>query len=189
MTAISRTLGGLCAVLSAAALVLPQAVTAQAERYGLSNAEVVDQSGQKQRFNRDILGDRVVIVSFTWLGCRTVCPITDRIMQATQEEMAGREQRYRMVTLTLSPLTDTPARMAQRAREFNAGDEWFWLSGDFHEMRNILAGLNALEANLTEHPPAFLVIDGRRNVVARLEGAPRPGQLIARADALLDARE
>ena len=189
MIAIRSLLRGFCAALSLAALVLPQTGTAQAERYGLSNAEVVDQSGQTFRFNRDILGDRVVIVSFTWLGCQTVCPITDRIMQATQEELAGRERRYRMVTLTLSPLTDTPARMAQRAQQFGAGGEWFWLSGDFREMRNVLAGLNALEANLTEHPPAFLVIDGRRNVVARMEGAPRPGQLIARADAMLSARE
>ncbi|MWV28677.1 SCO family protein [Aurantiacibacter rhizosphaerae] len=189
MTKIGQTLRASCLALSLSALALPQTGTAQGQRYGLSNAEVVDQSGQTRLFNRDVLGDRVVIVSFTWLGCQTVCPITDRIMQATQAEMEGREQSYRLVTLTLSPLSDTPAKMAKRAQTFGAEGEWFWLSGDFREMRSVLAGLNALEANLSEHPPAFLVIDGKRNVVARMEGAPRPAQLIAKADAMLAARE
>lgn len=189
MIAIRNLMRAACYAVSLAALILPQVSTAQAERYGLSNAEVIDQRGRTHRFNRDVLGDRVVIVGFTWLGCRTVCPITDRIMQATQREMDETGRRYRMVTLTLSPLTDTPADMAERAREFGARSEWLWLSGDFREMRNVLAGLNALEANLAEHPPAFLVIDGRRNVVARLEGAPRPEHLLARADAMLAARE
>ena len=94
MTLIPRRLFATVFLLLAAMLAYPLDSLAQSTRYGLSNAEVVDQYGNMRRFNQDILGDRIVIVGFTWLGGHSVCPITDQIMQATQEEMEGRSQRY-----------------------------------------------------------------------------------------------
>lgn len=166
----------------------PQEAMGQDSRYRLSHALVVDQYGTEMRFSPDAIGDRVVVVGFTWLGCRTVCPITDQIMKLTERRLTEQGRSIRLITLTLDPLGDPPRRMAARAKEFEAGRNWLWLSGGYNQMRQVLSGLDAIEPDLAAHPPAFLVIDGRHKIVARLDGTPRPEEIIAKVDELLAAR-
>lgn len=166
----------------------PAQAQPQDARYRLSHAALIDQHGKSHRFAPDAIGDRVVVVGFTWLGCRTVCPITDQIMKRTQELMLRNGKAHRMITITLDPVGDPPRKMARRAAQLGAGSNWLWLSGPFNSVRQVLSGLDALEADLAAHPPGFLIIDGKSKVVHRLDGTPRPEEILAKAEEVLASR-
>lgn len=172
----------LCLLLSA------MATTAPARDIVLANATLTERSGDTMQFRSQAIGDRIALVGFTWGGCTTVCPITDRIMAETHEKMGARLGEVRLVTLTLDPLGDPPKSLARRATELGAGTHWLWLGGDFRRVEQVLAGLDANAPILDEHPPFFLIIDGQSGQVIRKQGLPSSDELIAAVDALLDAR-
>lgn len=155
----------------------------------LSREHVIDQFGNRLDFSRAAVGERIVIIGFTWGGCRSVCPMTDRIMARTQHQILRQKRPYRLITLTLDPLGDTPATMRRRAKEMGAGPQWLWLGGDY---RNVLAVLNGLEANvggnLDSHPPRFIAFDGKEKTFIEVPGAPSAEELIGTADRLAKKR-
>jgi protein SCO1 len=149
----------------------------------LSREQVTDQFGNQLDFSRAAVGDRIVIIGFTWGGCRSVCPMTDRIMARTQQQLLRQKKPYRLITLTLDPMGDTPATMRKRAKEMGAGAQWLWLGGPY---RSVIAVLNGLEANvggnLETHPPRFIAFDGREKTFIEIPGAPSAEELIGKAD-------
>lgn len=164
--------------------VMPTAAAGQA----LSHAVVEDQFGVARNFSRDVIGDRIVVIGFTWTGCMTVCPSTDALMARTQQLLAGKLGPIRLVTITLDPLRDSPRRMAARANEFAAGPDWLWISGRFNAVRQVLGGLDAIAADLNGHPPRFLIVDGRTRQFIERNGAPSPEDLSRAALGLLARR-
>lgn len=165
------------------------ATPAAASTYTLSGAVLRDQFGKDHVFRRDAIGDRVVILGFTWGGCQTVCPITDQIMAQTQKRSQQKNKQFRLITVTLDRAGDPPKVMASRARQMGAGPGWLWLSGSFQNLTSVLGGLNAIESDLDAHPPRFMIIDGRRRIIREISGTPRADELLAAADAMLASRE
>lgn len=155
---------------------------------GLSNAQLTERSGNTMPFRQEAIGDHIVLIGFTWGGCTTVCPITDRIMADVHEKMGERLGPARLLTITLDPLGDPPESLAKRAEELGAGPHWLWLGGNFRNVEQVLAGLDANAPILNEHPPTFLIVDGRNGAFVRKAGLPISEELIAAIDAMLKAR-
>lgn len=174
----------LAVLISGLLAAMPTTASGQA----LSHAVVEDQFGAERNFSRDVIGDRVVVIGFTWTGCTTVCPSTDALMARTQQLLAGKLGPIRLVTITLDPLRDSPRRMAARANEFAAGPDWLWISGRFNAVRQVLGGLDAIAPDLDAHPPRFLIVDGRTRQFIERSGAPSPEDLSRTALGLLARR-
>ncbi len=165
------------------------AVEAQAAGPRLAQAELVERSGRALDFPREVIGRRVVVISFTWGGCTTVCPLSDRIMEQLQQALGPRLGAVRLLTITLDPLGDSPALLAERARALGAGPHWWWLGGAWPEVQGVLAGLGAQAGgDLSAHPPLFIVGDGASGRFRRELGLLAADELVARVDALLAAR-
>jgi len=131
-------------------------------------------------FRSEAIGDRLVVVSAVYTGCSTVCPLTIAIFQSLQARL-GPElgATVRLLTVTLDPEHDTPARLARAAREAQAGPGWLWLTGRKPDLDRILYAMGAYGDDFTEHPPFVLVGDGRRGVWHRLFGFPAAEELEA----------
>lgn len=175
-------------ILAAATLFLAAGPLAS-NGVALSHARLIERSGTQMNFSRDAVGDHIAVIGFTWGGCTTVCPITDRIMAQTQAKMGARLGEVRLVTITLDPLGDPPRALAKRAAELEAGRHWLWLGGDFRAVSQVLAGLGAQSRTLAEHPPLFIVADGRTKAFVRKQGLPSSDELVAMADRMIAARK
>lgn len=166
-------------------LVMFAATAAFGRTLYLSRERVTDQFGNQLDFSRAAVGDRIVIIGFTWGGCRSVCPLTDRIMARTQQQLLRQKKSYRLITLTLDPLGDTPAKMRKRAKEMGAGPQWLWLGGEYRNVTAVLTGLKAeVGGNLNTHPPRFIAFDGKEKTFIEIPGAPSAEELIDTADRL-----
>lgn len=174
-------------VLALAALVLMSPARAAAPQ--LVPAELVERSGRTLDFPREVIGRRVVVISFTWGGCTTVCPLSDRIMAQLQQRLGPRLGEVRLLTITLDPVADAPALLAERARGLGAGPHWWWFGGGWREVQQVLGGLGAVAGgDLSAHPPLFVVGDGASGRFSRELGLMSAEQLAGRVEALLDAR-
>lgn len=163
--------------------------TSAAARVSLSDAALVDQDGAPVRFRSEAIGDHVVVVDFVFTTCTTVCPALSAIFARVQEQLGDRLQRgVRLVSVSLDPARDTPARLKAYAARHGAGPSWRWLTGPQADVEEVLKGLGAYTPSFSAHAPAVLVGDGRTGEFARLNGFPSPDRVTAEVDRLLARR-
>lgn len=163
---------------------------AAAARVNLLDLELLDQEGGPRKFRSEAIGDKIVVIDFIYTACTTACPLISVLFAKLQEPLGERlEKEVRLISLSLDPVTDTPARLQEQARRYRAQPGWLWLTGEKPQVDQILKGLGVYVANFTDHPPQVLIGDGRLGGWTRYYGLPDPAKILARVEALLRARE
>lgn len=79
--------------------------------------------------NSDLLG-KPNIVCFIFTHCAGPCTDVTRSMTEMQSWLKAAKIDARLVTFTVDPKRDTPARLARYAEAFGAGKDWWFLTGD-----------------------------------------------------------
>jgi protein SCO1/2 len=104
-------------------------VRSPAEKY-FSDVELINQDGQKMRFYSDVLKDKVVIINTFFTTCTGVCPPINRNLEKVQEALGDRLGKDAfLVSMSVDPETDTPARLKEYSRTFHARTGWIFLTG------------------------------------------------------------
>jgi protein SCO1/2 len=161
----------------------------QATRITLGDTSLLDQNGKRQRLRSDAIGDRIVVVDFVYTTCTTVCPVLSAVMAQVQVKLATQPLRdVALLTLTVDPVRDTPARLKIFAAGLGAGPRWTWLTGPKPQVDEALKAFGAYTANFVDHPPLVLVGDARSGKWLRFYGFPTPEQLLGAVNDLSTAR-
>jgi protein SCO1/2 len=157
----------------------------QSAAINLHDVTLRDQTGAPVRFRSDVVGDRIVVVDFIYTSCTTVCPVVSALFAEIQEKLGERLGReVLLLSLSIDPVTDSPARLREYAARFESKPGWIWLTGDKADMERVLRGLGTYTPNFTQHPQQVLVGDGRRGIWTRFYGTPDPARILARIDEL-----
>ena len=171
MTDAIRT--SLAALAIALSLTLQQAAAKAEGGVVLIDHELIDQRGAKQRFVSDAIGDKKVVIAGIYTGCTTICPITTLLFAELQDALGDRmENDVRLISLSVDPAHDTPAMLAEAAADIDAQSGWVWLTGPPALQNEVLLGIGAYSADVTEHPPVFVVGDGKTGDFVQLYGFP-----------------
>lgn len=166
-----RDIGGL--LLGGAALSLTGGVRA----LGPSVADVVvrDQHDRPLHFYRDLVKGRIVAVNFVFTGCSAVCPIMGASFAKLQTLLGPQAGEVSLVSVSLDPLTDTPAALLAWSRKFGAQPGWTLVTGGRPEMNALLASLGASATDPGSHAPLIVIIDDRHGGPwQRLDGLSDP---------------
>lgn len=167
----------------------PGEAAAPSARVELADVELLDQDGAKVRFVDLVAGDRIVVMDFIFTTCTTVCPVLSAIMAKIQDRLGERNgKEVVLVSVSVDPARDTPARMKAFAARFKARPGWAWLTGPKGDLEDVLKGMGAYTASFADHPPMILVGDGKAGTWQRFNGFPKVDQILARVDALVAAR-
>ena len=94
-----------------------------------------------------------------------------------------------LVSLTVDPLRDTPARLKAYSEKHRAGDSWVWLTGSKPDVDEVLQKLGVYTPNFEDHPSMILVGDGSTGAWSRFVGFPGAGQIVEKIDELSAARD
>jgi len=155
----------------------------------LLDETLLDQDGKPARFKTDVIGDRLVVVNFVYTTCTTVCPVLSALFSQLQNKLGDRLGRdVFLVSVTVDPNRDTPARLKAYRAKHGARDGWTWLTGEKGAVDRVLKGLEAYTPNFEDHPSQVLVGDGRSGAWTRFYGFPSPAQILAKVDDLAAAR-
>lgn len=175
-----------------ALLLMLAAVAARAEppRLLIVDAPLRDVGGRPVGFARDVIGDAIVVINPIWTGCSTLCPLTSAIMGEVGERLGSRlGERVRLVSLAIDPLELPAAQLRAWVEAYGAVPGWLWVGGDPRSTDLVLAGLRAQPSgSITDHPPVFLVVDGRDGRTRRFDGLADAGVLLAAIDQLEQSR-
>lgn len=86
-----------------------------------------------RRVTRDDLRGFVWVADFIYTECTESCPAQSLQFKRLQQEFAGAAD-LRLVSITVDPRHDTPEVLQRYAERYGAGDRWWFLTGDKHQI-------------------------------------------------------
>jgi protein SCO1/2 len=101
----------------------------------LPDFRLTDQDGRP--FGGAELRGYVWVAGFIFTRCPTICPAITARMGKLQHRARGIEQGFRLVSFSVDPAYDTPARLAEYARAHRVSPRmWKLLTGPLHTMKD-----------------------------------------------------
>ena len=134
-----------------------QAQPSAAQKY-FTDVELLNQDGTKMRFYSDLLKGRTVVIIPFFTTCTGVCPQMNRNMAKIQEALGGRlgKQVY-LISITVDPVTDTPARLKEYAAKFHARPGWYFITGTQENVNFALNKIGQYVADKNDHTSMMIV--------------------------------
>lgn len=154
---------------------------------GLSvpDVEVVTQDGETVHFYRDLVQDRVVAMNFVFTTCTTVCPPMGAIFGQLEDRLGERAGRdVHLISVSVDPTTDTPARLRQWAGKFGRTPGWTLVTGDKTAVTSLLKSLQVFTPDFEDHAPTVLLGNDARDEWTRAYGLASPDRLAELLDEL-----
>jgi hypothetical protein len=124
-----------------------------------------------------------VLLQFIFTTCSTICPVASGTFAAVQEKLP----EARLLSISIDPEEDTPARLAAYARRFGAGPRWRLLTGRQEDVIAVEQAFDAYRGNKMRHEPLVFARAGPRQPWLRLAGMPNAGELAAEVRRLVAA--
>ena len=127
-----------------------------AEYGALPSFSLVAEDGRS--FGTQDLKGHVWVAGFIFTRCPTICPAITATMSRIQHRTRGIHQGFRLVSFSVDPAYDTPARLADYARQHKASPRvWKFLTGPPEAMKSA-------------------VVDGLKIAMGEAGAAPLEGQ-------------
>ncbi len=171
------------AVCLAALFLLAQApdrYTRTVGDYPLPDVALVDMDGQRVPLPA-VLGDGPVLLQFIFTTCPAVCPILSATFTGAQDRLPG----VRMVSISIDPEHDTPARLREYARRFRAGPQWRFFTGSLDDVVAVQKAFGVYRSDKMQHEPSTF-LRAAQGPWVRLTGQVGPEDLIAEIRKLSD---
>jgi len=156
----------------------PAPVRRSEARYEAPPVTLVRDDGQAVSL-RDVLAtDEPVVLAFIYTSCTTVCPLTTQTL-AQLETRLGQQRPVRLVSISIDPEQDTPARLAEYAHAFHAGPNWRHYTGTLAASQSAQRAFDVYRGNKMNHSPAILVRPTADSAWVRFDGFATVDQLLA----------
>lgn len=148
---------------------------------------LVDQDGREVRFYSDLMAGKVVVINSMFTECTGSCPVMSRKFQALQEHLGDRVGRdVELISITVDPTTDTPARLKEHAAKFGAGPGWHLLTGSEENVRTVLSKLGQWVDDREAHETIFLVGNDRTGLWKKAFALAKTEDVVAIVDSVVE---
>jgi protein SCO1/2 len=130
----------------------------------LKEFALIDRTGKTVR-SRDLDG-QVRVSSFFFSACPSICRQQNRRVEELVKEFGPQGAKF--LSITCDPDTDTPAVLAEYARQFHAPEkEWHFLTGELLYLRRVGAEMYQLPVDKQVHSENLIVQDKWGNIRGR----------------------
>jgi protein SCO1 len=157
-----------------------------AQKY-FTDVELLNQDGKKVRFYSDVLKGKTVVVNAFFTTCTSVCPPMNRNMEKIQEVLGDRVGRdVFLVSMTVDPETDTPARIKEYAQKFHAGPGWIFLTGKKENLDWALYKLGQYVEQKDDHKTIFIIGNEPTGLWKKAFGMANVAELIQAVESVVN---
>lgn len=160
----------------------PDAVPSQqpsaAQKY-FTDVDLVDQNGRTLRFYSDLIKGKTIIANAFFTTCNGVCPPMNRNLEMVQNALGDRLGRdVFIVSISVDPLTDTPARLKEYAKRFHAKSGWTFVTGQKENVDRALHKLGSFVENKNEHTTIIIIGNEGTGLWKKAFGLAKADELI-----------
>lgn len=135
--------------------------------------------GKSVKLADELSDDRAVVLSFIYTSCTTVCPLTSATLSALQDKLGNAADRVHMVSISIDPEFDTPARLRDYAARYRAGPNWQHYTGTLAASQVSQRAFDVYRGDKMNHAPVTLVRAQPGAAWVRIDGFATADQLLS----------
>jgi protein SCO1/2 len=183
MSALVRML--LVAALGSGAL-LAQAHGLSAEKglristtqYSVPPLWLIRDDGRKVLLAQELDDGRPVLVNFIYTTCTGICPLLSQVFSEFQSRLGDQREKVHMVSISIDPEQDTPARLRAYAQRFSAGSQWRHYTGTLAASIAAQKAFGAYGGDKMNHSALTLLRAAPGKPWVRMDGFASPQDLM-----------
>jgi protein SCO1/2 len=134
-------------------------LTASASRaqVAIPDVTLVDQNGQNFHFYPGMLPGHVFAINTIFTTCSTICPLIGARISGLEKRLGPTSGKFQIISISVDPLVDTPERLREWAKQFNAGPDWTLLTGSLQDVDRVLKAFGMSSSTKESHSFSMLV--------------------------------
>ncbi|RMF72307.1 MAG: SCO family protein [Alphaproteobacteria bacterium] len=147
---------------------------------------LVDQDGRPVHLAALLAEPHPVVMQFIFTSCATICPVLSAGIASAQAELVRRAPDVRILSISIDPTYDTPARLKAYAARYHANANWRFLTGPEPMIRRTIAAFDALlrSDNKMYHRP-YTYFRGRKGDWLRVDKLLSRNELLEQFEKVL----
>jgi protein SCO1/2 len=155
------------------------------ENYKLPALGVLRQDGSKVDFARELDDGRPVMLNFIYTSCTAICPVTTQVFSQVQGKLGAEAAKLHMVSVSIDPEFDTPAKLDAFAKKYRAGSQWQFYTGSREASITVQKAFDAYRGDKMNHVPVTYLRAAPGKPWVRLDGLRSPDDLVKEVRTLM----
>jgi protein SCO1/2 len=162
---------------SATADAADRSITSTAH-YSVPAVRLIRDDGEVISLPEEMNDGRAVVLNFVFTTCSSVCPLMSQIFAQFDRKLGAERARVHLMSISIDPEQDTPARLREYAKRFHAGPEWQHYTGTVEASIVAQRAFNVWRGDKMSHAPVTLVRAAPDKPWLRIDGLVTPDQLL-----------
>jgi protein SCO1/2 len=147
--------------------------------YQPPDVRLVDMTGAEVRLVSALNYTGPILLQFIFTTCPTICPVLSGTWAAAQDTFGAELERIRMLSISIDPEHDTPARLQEYAQRFKAKPQWRFLTGKRADLVSVQRAFDVYQGNKMRHQPITFLRASPTEPWVRLNGFMSAAELVA----------
>jgi len=148
--------------------------------YLIPDVTMVREDGKSVTLAAELNDGRPVVLNFVYTSCTTICPMSSQVFEQFQGDLgSGAREAVHLMSISIDPEQDTPARLREYAGRFHALKGWDHYSGTLVASLAVQKAFNAFRGDKMSHIPLTLVRAAPGKPWVRFDGFARADDLLA----------
>jgi len=103
--------------------------TRSMRKYGVPPVSLVRDDGKVVSLPDEMNDGRPIVLNFIFTTCGSICPLMSSVFAQFERRLGTDADKVHLMSISIDPEQDTPARLREYARKFHAGLEWQHYTG------------------------------------------------------------
>jgi protein SCO1/2 len=157
-----------------------------AQKY-FSDVVLINQDGEKMRFYSDLLKGHVVIINSFFATCTGSCLPMNRNLEKVQQALGDHVGKdVLIISISVDPVVDTPPKLKDYSKKFNAKPGWYFLTGDKENVDWALHKLGQFVTDKQDHLNIFIIGNEPTGLWKKAFGLAKSDELIKVIESVLN---
>ena len=149
-----------------------------------TKTKMLRQDGTEVEFAGELENSGPIYLNFIYTSCTTVCPLMGQIFADLQPLLRARGQTARLISISIDPEYDTPARLAEHAQSIAAGPDWRFYTGRRKASEALQRLFGTYTPDKMNHPITTFYRPAKGERWLRIDGFLTPDELVRQVDAV-----
>ncbi|WP_455222472.1 SCO family protein, partial [Kaarinaea lacus] len=124
--------------------------------YSLPDVQLTNMKSERTDFLH-LVNEKPVILNFIFTTCTAICPVLTATFSQVQEQLVLQNLSVPLISITIDPEQDTPARLTEYAEKYGAGPNWQFFTGDKASIITLQKAFDAYRGNKMNHIPLTFI--------------------------------
>lgn len=138
--------------------------------YSIPDVTLIDADGRPVQLRKLLATQDPVMMNFIFTTCGAICPVMSKVFSEVPSSLGVQAGKLRMISISIDPENDTPAKLKSYAKTYGATARWTFLTGRVADVKAIQLAFDTYRGDKMNHEPATLLHSAPDKAWVRIDG-------------------